>query len=220
MASYVMHIPSLFFFYKASHKILSNLLKVLLLVCCITMSGCGTADPRWAVTGWIDRKTAESDAKQLQVCDAFSIGPLTGKGWLPYHKDSSNVMIRADGGKTFAYELNAFTIPLTNSFASWEAFAAYVRDRRTPKKYDAEVIEQSFRPTQRFGKMELEYYVKMRFIKYGAKYFAQYRGYDFIHPISPNLHINLAYNEIHLNDETNAVRWQQAEEFFATFRAK
>ncbi len=194
--------------------------KVLLVVSCFVMSGCGTADPRWAATGWIDRAASESDAKQLQVCDDFSIGPLTGKGWLLDHKDSGSVMMRINGEKAFAYELNAFTIPLTNSFVSWDDFAAYVRTRRTLKITEGDVLEQSFRRTQRFGKMEVEYYVKAQFMKYGTRYIIQSRGYDFIHPTSRNLDINLAYNEVHQEDEINAIRRLEAEDWFATFRAK
>ena len=140
---------------------------ILLLVWCSIVSGCGTYDPRWAVTGWIDKKTAEVEAAQLHLCDTFSIGPLAGSGWLLDHKDSTNVMIYANGDLTFAYQLNAFTIPLTNTFSSWDSFVAYVRERRLPKKFDPEVTEQSFRPSHRFADMELEYYVKGRLKKYG-----------------------------------------------------
>ena len=216
----VMHICSSFDSDRMYHWGTSFLSTVLILAC-LAISGCGTtADPRWAVAGWVDRKNAQADAKQSQVCDYFSIGPVSGRGWLLYHKDSSNVIIRADEGKHSHYELNAFTIQLSNSFVSWQQFAAYVQDRRTPKSVDWEILDQSFYPSQRFGTMEVGYYVKCRFTKDGQKYAVQSRGYDFVHPTSPKLHINLAYNEVHQKDETNSVRSDAAEEFFMTFRTK
>jgi len=193
---------------------------ILLFVLCGIVSGCGTSSPRWAVSGWVDRKAAAAEARQLQVCAPFSIGPLTGSGWLLDYKDSTNVMIYANGDTTFAYQLNAFTIPLTNSFSSWDSFAAYARDRRLSKKANVQVIEQSFRQTKRFAQTELEYYVKGSLNKEGTNFIFQYRGYDFVHPTSSNLHVNLAYSEFHRNDETNTVRLNQAESWISTFQAK
>jgi len=149
----------------------------------------------------------------------FSIGPVSGEGWRD-QSTGTNLVVRARGPKQSTYELDAFASCLTNSFDSWEHFAAYVRGYRTSITNDHEIVTQWFRPTQRFGKTELEYYVKYRFAKEGKNYTLQHRGYDFIHPASSGLCITLAYKELCQGDDTNSVRYEQAQKFFGTFRPK
>ena len=94
-----------------------SLTSVLSILCCGTvLSSCGRLDPRWAATGMVDKLTAEADARKLHACGDFFIGPLSGHSWLLDHADRTNVMIYANGDMMFAYQLNAFTLPLTNSF--------------------------------------------------------------------------------------------------------
>ena len=50
-----------------------------LILCCGTISGCRSIDPRWALTGLVDRKEAEAEAKvkkgvKLKFWDPEALG--------------------------------------------------------------------------------------------------------------------------------------------------
>jgi hypothetical protein len=190
------------------------------LILSVLTFGCGTGDPRSPVVGWLDKKVAESDAKAVHDLDTFSIGPVRGKGWKLDARNATGVEIYDNGELTFAYQLNALTFPLTNSFNLWEEYKAYLATRQEARINKSKILEESYQPTHRFGKMEAQCYIKARVTKFGTNYLMQLYGYEFIHPLRPAINVALVYAEVHCKDQTNATKLKQAEDFFATFRAK